>query len=424
MARWRIPGLGEDKPTATAPPEEEGRSTVREVGGRLVIDGETVEVVADPDALLLDSSIATKTDTPLLETPRSVSLMGRQTLDDLQVVNISQAHDYTVGLTPEDERGPAFARGFRLGFYDLRRDGLRTYTWSVREPVALDRVQYLRGPAAVLYGDGSPGGLVNLVLKKPLPVKRYEGSVGAGERGFRRVTADATGPVTVSRRIRYRVVGAYESTDNGFENDESRWSLLPMVSFDLGRSTTLYVDGEYYDQKGRGYRHSVPVTPEAQRGDFSGLPWDRNIASPDDGWRGWNASGGLRLDARLSPRASLHVAGRYTAIDGKIDGQGLVGLAADGRTALRFHYDERSDWKEYQSDTFVTVESATGPLGHRIVVGFEAGLSTTDTEIGIGPSPSIDLDDPVYPPHPSEPVLRPTSNEIGRLAPTSRTRFA
>ena len=170
-------------------------SVVKEVGGRLVIDGETVEVVADTDVPPHDSSIATKTDTPLLETPRSVSLMDRHALDDLQVVNVSQAHDYTVGLSPEDERGPGFARGFRLGFYDLRRDGLRTYTWSVREPVALDRVQYLRGPAAVLYGDGSSGGLVNLVLKKPLPAKRVEASAGAGERGFRRFTADATGPL-------------------------------------------------------------------------------------------------------------------------------------------------------------------------------------------------------------------------------------
>ena len=123
------------------------------------------------------------------------------------------------------------------------------------------------------------------------------------------------------------MVGAYEGMDNGFANDESRWSLLPMVSFDLGRSTTLHLDGEYYDQRGRGYRHSVPVTAEGQRGDFSRLPWDLNIASPDDGWRGWNASAGLRLDARLSPRASLHMAGRFTTIDGEIDVQALAGLA-------------------------------------------------------------------------------------------------
>ena len=84
-------------------------------------------MTADPDEPLRDSSVATKIDTPLLETPRSVSIIDRRTLDDMGAVNITQAHDYAVGVSLLDERGPAFARGFPVGFYDLRRDGLRTY---------------------------------------------------------------------------------------------------------------------------------------------------------------------------------------------------------------------------------------------------------------------------------------------------------
>ena len=133
-------------------------------------------VTGNPDEPPRDSSVATKIDTPLIETPRSVSIIDRRTLDDMGAVNLTQAHDYAVGLTLLDERGPAFARGFPVGFYDLRRDGLRTYSWSVRELAAVDRIQYLRGPAAVLYGDGSPGALVNMVLKKPLPVPTLSSS--------------------------------------------------------------------------------------------------------------------------------------------------------------------------------------------------------------------------------------------------------
>ena len=84
------------------------------------------------------------------------------------------------------------------------------------------------------------------------------------------------------------------------------------------------------------------------------------MASPDDSWRGWNASGGLRLDARLSDRLALHAAGRYTKIDGDLDFQALVGLAADGRTAQRFAYREKSVWHEYQSDSFATLSATTG----------------------------------------------------------------
>jgi hypothetical protein len=81
-------------------------SCVQEVGGRLVVCGEAVVVTGNPDEPLRDSSIATKIETPLLETPRSVTIIDRRTLDDMGAVNITQAHDYAVGLTLLDEVGP------------------------------------------------------------------------------------------------------------------------------------------------------------------------------------------------------------------------------------------------------------------------------------------------------------------------------
>ena len=308
-------------------------------GGRPACrQGGTVLVVADPDLPPRDSSIATKTDTSVLETPRSVSVTDRRTLDDRLSTNVEDAHDYTVGLMPMDERGPAAARGFGIGFYDLRRDGLRTFTWSVREPVALERVQDPRGPAAILYGDGSPGGLVNLVPKKPLPIRRAEVTASGGELGFGRITADFTGPLADNRQVRYRVFGAGQWLENGFSNKESRLSFQPMLSFDVGTRVTVHVDGEFYDQGGRGYRHQVWLTPDTQRGDFSHMPWDLNVASPDDQWSGWSASPGVRLDARLGQRSSVHSSARYTRIGGDLDFQALAGLAPDGRTLLRYAY--------------------------------------------------------------------------------------
>jgi iron complex outermembrane receptor protein len=409
---------------ATPPPPDKGAAqgqkkgddkSVQEVGGRLVVTGETVLVVADPDASPRDASIASKTDTPLLETPRSVSVTDRRALDDRLTTNIQDAHDYTVGVTPMDERGPASARGFTVGFYDLRRDGLRTFTWSVREPVALERVQYLRGPAAVLYGDGSPGGLVNLVLKKPLPIRRAEVAISGGGLGFGRGTADFTGPLNGNRRVRYRVIGAGEWLDNGFDNDERRVSFLPMLSFDVGEAITVHVDGEFYQQRGRNYWHMVPSTPDTQRGDFSHIPWDLNTASPDDQWSGWSASPGVRLDARLGQRSSVHAAARYTRIGGDIDIQGLAGLAPDGRTAFRFAYREISAWQEYQTDTFVISTLATGPINHRLVTGIDFGLSTTDTQIGIGAAPSLDIYAPVYAPRLPAAAMQPTRYNVQRL---------
>jgi outer membrane receptor for ferric coprogen and ferric-rhodotorulic acid len=129
VALWMLCGSGEwaiaqeaGRP-AGQPAASEEAQIVREVGGRLVASGETVLVKGELDQMPRESSIATKIETPLLATPRSITIIDRRTLDDMAVINITQAHDYTVGMTPQDERGPAFARGFPVDFYDLRRDG-------------------------------------------------------------------------------------------------------------------------------------------------------------------------------------------------------------------------------------------------------------------------------------------------------------
>ncbi|WP_239492591.1 TonB-dependent siderophore receptor [Luteitalea sp. TBR-22] len=401
------------QPPSAEPSSEASTTTIREVGGRLLLSDETVVVAPEPGAVVRDASIATKAESPILETPRSVTVVDRRTLDDLGALNLSQAHDYTVGLTPLDERGLAVARGFPIDFYDLRRDGLRTYAWSVREVAAVDRVQYLRGAASVLYGDGSPGALVNMVLKKPLPVGRREFSGTIGGAGLLRGTADVTGPIAASRRVRYRVIAAVEGLDNGFDNDERRISLLPTLAVDIGTTGSLTVDTEWYRQRGRAYRHLVPATPSAQRGDFSGYPWDLNVNAPEEGWVGSNLSPGVRYDVALGRSASLHAAGRYTRIDGDIEGQGLVGLSADGRTAQRIAYDEDSTWHEYQTDTFAVSTFTTGRLRHRLVTGLEAGLSTADRSIASGPATPLDVTMPSYPPQLAPPSRR-SAYDIGR----------
>ena len=105
---------------------------------------------------------------------------------------------------------------------------------------------------------------------------------------------------------------------------------------------------------------------------------------------------------------------RYTRIDGDINGQGLAALAPDGRTALRFQYHEISQWNEYQTDTFAATSIRTGRINHQLVVGVEAGLSTADSDIGIGPASPLDIFNPVYPPAP-EPVARTMRYATSRL---------
>jgi iron complex outermembrane recepter protein len=109
------------------------------------------------------------------------------------------------------------------------------------------------------------------------------------------------------------------------------------------------------------------------------------------------------------------VAGRYTAIEGDLDLQALAALQADGRTASRFAYREKSEWDEYQSDAFATLALGSGRVRHRLVLGLEAGLSTADSRIGVGAAPPLDIYAPVYGPKPPEPALAPSGSDLLRL---------
>jgi iron complex outermembrane receptor protein len=266
-----------------------------------------------------------------------------------------------------------------------------------------------------LYGDGSPGALINLVLKKPLPVRRVDVGGSVGSAGFGRVTADATGPINENRTARYRLIASGEWLDNGFANDEQRFTIFPSASVDLNSSASLSFDTEIYQQSGRNYRHAIPATAAAQTGDFSQYPWDLSVASPDDGWSGGNVAPGARLDINLGRDISLHVAARYTRIDGDIDVQAPIGLNADGSAVLRYHYREISKWDEYQSDTFFATTARTGSVEHRLVAGFEAGVSATDSQIGVGPATPLDIHEPDYGPPPAEPPLSPTRFNVTRV---------
>ena len=136
---------------------------------------------------------------------------------------------------------------------------------------------------------------------------------------------------------------------------------------------TVHVDGELYHQRGRGYRHTVPSTPDTQHGDFSKIAWDLNIASPDDQWSGWSASPGVRLDVRLGQRSSVHTSARYTRIGGDLDVQALAGLAPD-TTASRVQSRPAKDEETSESKWLKKHVVAFDPTLHSFLHSFRSRL--------------------------------------------------
>ncbi|MEM8545252.1 MAG: TonB-dependent receptor plug domain-containing protein, partial [Cyanobacteria bacterium P01_H01_bin.119] len=131
------------------------------------------------------SSVATDTDTPLRNVPFSVQVIPRAVIDDRNVTELGEALATAGSVTDSGGRGrsefgPNFLiRGFPVGD-GVFRDGIPTFSLSALSTNDVERVEILRGPASVLFGQGEPGGIVNLVSKRPLEQPFYSVSATAG----------------------------------------------------------------------------------------------------------------------------------------------------------------------------------------------------------------------------------------------------
>ena len=149
------------------------------------------------------SATATKTNTPLIETPQSITVVGRQQLDTQNAQTLTQATQYVAGTYAgtfgADTRLDFFQlRGFVVSDYGLYLNGLQLlnfgFAYSRVDTFGLERVEVLRGPSAVLFGAGNPGGLINQISKRPTENPFGYIEVGGGSFDQRYAAFDVGGP--------------------------------------------------------------------------------------------------------------------------------------------------------------------------------------------------------------------------------------
>ncbi|MDP9140391.1 MAG: TonB-dependent siderophore receptor [Pseudomonadota bacterium] len=182
-------------------------------------------------------SSATKTDTPLIETPQSISVLTRERLLDLGALTIQDALRYSAGVRSDayglDSRGDfAIVRGTEYVPY---QDGLRSlfgFYNNVRPEVyGIQSVEILRGPSSVLYGQGTSGGMVNLTTKRPQATAAHELYAEFGDYDRQQISLDSTGPLG-SEHLLYRLVAMQRDAATQVDYvDDDRWYVAPSLSW-------------------------------------------------------------------------------------------------------------------------------------------------------------------------------------------------
>ena len=347
------------------------------------------------------ASAGTKTDTPVMETPRAVNVVPREVMDDQVALSLEESLRNVSGMTYIEggEGIQLFSRGlgattFKNSFPlteftdgDIPESDLDTYN--------IERIEVLKGPASVLYGRGNPGGTVNLITKKPQPEASYEIGVLGRSHSLIRPNFDLTGPLNEAGSIRYRLNGLYEDAESYRDRVESEdYAVSPSVAFDLGEQTTLRNDFEYFDREqtpdGGVPSSDGEIYSGVDNEDFYGEPTDKQKTDKvmdrvtlthhfNEAWR-------LRATGRI---ASYDTDTRFTRPDGVLD---------DGRTASRSFIINGFELEDYRGQAELVGELETGIFRHRPLVGLEGGRRETGVLFGSAPADNIDIFNPTYGP--------------------------
>lgn len=390
-----------------------GASPVRAQDGTAV-ELETIVVQAreqeDP-VLPIDGYVArtsagaTKTGTPLLETQQSVSVVTSGEIEAQGAQTLGEALDYVPGVVSEPYGAdPRFDSPIIRGF-DGRQsqylNGLKIMRGAgapALEIYGLERVEVLKGPASVLYGQGNPGGLINMVSKHPVFERFGKVEVLAGDYEHLEGRFDIGGPIGKAGEFAYRFTGlargAGEQTDY-LEND--RYFLAPAVTWKPGQDTTLTLL--------TSIQHDNPSSPSGLPPEltlYAGnkkLPRDFYVGDPDfDDSNRTLINLGFEFEHRLNDTWTISQNARYSNFDWDYQALGLSsrGLAPDGRTLYRSATYRDEDLNTYNADTNLKAEFATGAAEHTALLGVDVRYLDDSTLTQFGTVGSLDAFDPQY----------------------------
>ncbi|MBA2083636.1 TonB-dependent siderophore receptor [Aeromonas veronii] len=252
----------------TTGPGKKGAFGVLSLSGLLVslplMAEQTTAELPKASETMVVTGTAMKVEVPMAETPRAVSVVNREELDQHAVLQLDEALRYRsgvlTGLYGSDNNTDWFkVRGFDAASYldGSIQFGSGYYLWTP-EPFGLESVEVLKGPASMLYGVAPPGGVINAISKRPTATPQGQVDLQLGSRDHRQVGVDVSD--ALSDNSRYRMVALYKERDGvltGTYND--RVYLAPSVTFDLSDRTSLTLLASFLHDEGVPTNGFFPV---------------------------------------------------------------------------------------------------------------------------------------------------------------------
>ncbi|WP_275787742.1 TonB-dependent siderophore receptor [Pararhizobium gei] len=356
-----------------------------------------------------ETATGSKAAAPVTEIPQSVSVVGRKELDDRGVVTkIDEALRYTAGVSTEPfgsdpDTDWFYIRGFDATQTGVFLDGLNLYSFGFggfqTDAYMLERVEVLKGPASVLYGGANPGGIVDLVRKRPQDDPSYSTEIGINNFGNAFFGFDANDKLNAEGTITYRMTGKVSGGDNYSDYSEDlRGFLMPQVTFapDDATSFTVYAMASALDQThvGNGF---LPYEGTVTNAPFGKIDRDLFFGEPDHDFGRYDQQMiGYEFSHEFDNGWTISQNLRYSHID---KAEELVYPYAYTPTydlaRLGFKHDTTVD--SFAIDNRAEKDFSTGPLEHSLLVGLDyKNFKIDQTQASAFPASDLDPEDPVY----------------------------
>jgi iron complex outermembrane receptor protein len=351
------------------------------------------------------SMTGTKTDSALLTNPQSVSVVTRQQMDDQGAQTVDQALRYTPGVYSQDGTDIRFDQLYGRGFaLDSYLDGLHLYQ-SPRfatpriDTYFMERIEVLHGPASVLYGQGSPGGLVNYVSKLPMEQPYHELMMQIGNHNNYELGFDLSGPVDKNGTVLYRLTGVARTAETQVSAiKDQRLAIAPSVTIRPNRDTTFTLQGSFQRDPNGGLFNPVPAGATLFSNPNGKLGPDKYFGDPDrDGMHRTQYWFGYQFDHAINDKLSVSQNLRYLHIDQHYYQTSVTSaLGSNQRTVSMWGNVDNEHYTQFEVDTHAQAKVTTGAVQHTLLFGLDYQRSMLGDTEGNSVLGTVDLYNPNF----------------------------
>ncbi len=372
------PNITEDP---TIPPDnqqiEPGDETIELV---VTAEGQNPLIVDEPDSVF-------RGEIPLRDVPRSIQLIPSEIFENKRE-DLGDALRSVSGAV-QGSRDPRGQRFVLRGFSDasVLRDGFRqTFggdgNFGFPELANIETIEVLKGPASIFFGVVEPGGVINLVTKKPESDPFFEYQTDLGNQELISPQIDITGPLNDDASLRYRLITLYRSEESfrNFEVDDERFFIAPSIAVDITDRTELTVTFEYSDEEAASDFGIVAIGDEV-----ANIPIDTVIGDPEDTTFTEFLRAGYNLEHEFNDKWKLRNTFYFTRFDTNFFSASalLNTIFEDTGDILLFPFNLDQPSDNFELQTNVIGEFNTGKIEHKIVFGVDLNRRNTFENVGL-----------------------------------------